>query len=179
MDEPERLFGAAPRERDARAAVPVVVDPRRAVVRVLPLEAYLRAARAEADLVLQYLGPSEARLERRAAPQDARRCPRVRLGVPLSFLGCAAEDAVLRAGDYVGNALRVLFVEHEPAQAGVAHAHDLAAYRHHRRVADELARAEPRAVDDDASIHELVQRGDGEPLDVSASVDVAVQQVPE
>jgi hypothetical protein len=34
-DEPERLFGAAPGERDARPAVPVVVDPRWAVGYVL------------------------------------------------------------------------------------------------------------------------------------------------
>lgn len=34
-DEPERLCGAAPAERDARPSVPVIVDPRRAVGYVL------------------------------------------------------------------------------------------------------------------------------------------------
>ena len=49
----------------------------------------------------------------------------VGLGVPLSFFGRAAQDAVSRAWDHVGYAFRVLSVEHETFEAGVAHAHDL------------------------------------------------------
>src|SRR5215218_1994962 len=69
--EPERLCGAAPGERDARPAVPVVVDPRWAVGYILQFEPYLRAARPQARFVLQHLGLRETWLERRAAPQDA------------------------------------------------------------------------------------------------------------
>ena len=53
-DEGERILGAAPRERDARAAVPVVVDARDAVGYVLSLEPDLRATRPESRFVLQH-----------------------------------------------------------------------------------------------------------------------------
>ena len=91
----------------------------------------------------------------------------VGLGVPLSFFGRAAQDAVSRAWDHVGYAFRVLSVEHETFEAGVAHAHDLAPYRLHRGVADELARSEPRAVDDNAPSPASSSEGHGAVLDAA------------
>ena len=73
--------------------MPVIVDPRRTGGRILPFEPYLRAARPQARLVLQYLGPGEARLEREDATSGP---PRVHnyghggSGVTLSW-GCAEE----------------------------------------------------------------------------------------
>jgi hypothetical protein len=132
------------------------VDARRRVIHIFPFEAYLGAARPEPHLVLQHLGSREARLELLAALQDAHSDLRIRLGIPLPFFCGTAEDAILRSRHYVGNARRVVFVEHEPFEAGVAHAHDLTLDRLHRSVADQIARAEPRAVDDDTPIYELI-----------------------
>src|SRR3712207_8559176 len=58
-DELERLFGASPGEGDARAAVPVVVDARRAGGHLLEVEANLGAAGSEPDPVLEYLRSEE------------------------------------------------------------------------------------------------------------------------
>jgi hypothetical protein len=92
--EPQRLFGAAPGERYARAAVAVVVDARRALGYVLYFEPDLGSSRPQTHLVLEYLGLRDARFEGRAAAQDGRRGLWVWLGVPLSFFGRAAKDAV-------------------------------------------------------------------------------------
>ena len=109
-DEPQRLFCAAPREGDARAAVPVIVDARRAGGRVLEFEANLGAAGPEPDLVLEHLGHREARLEGIAAPQDPGGGGRIRLRVPPTFFCGAAEVPVLGARDHIGNLRGILVV---------------------------------------------------------------------
>src|SRR3712207_1947644 len=144
-----------------------------------PLEPYLRTARPQARLVLQHLGLCEARLERRAAPQDSGGYLCVRLRVPHPFLCGPTEDAILRARDYVGNALGVLFVEEKAFEAGVTDAHDLTPYRLHGGISDQLARAEPGTVDDHAPVWGLFERRDDALLDVPAGPDKAVQEVAE
>src|SRR5215217_5255965 len=114
-----------------------------------------------------------------SAAQDGCRGLWVRLGVPLSFFSGAAQDAVPGAWYHVGYALRVVFVEYEAFEAGVAHAHDLAPYRLHRWISDELARSEPRAVDYHATLPGLLQRRDGAVLDAPTGPEEAIQQVAE
>ena len=107
------------------------------------------------------------RLETRAAVAGCLRGLRVGFEVPLVLVGGSAQDAVVGAGNYVGDAFGVLFVEDETRQAGVADANDLAPYRLHGGVAHEVARSEPRAVDDHAGLPgHLVERGEGALLHV-------------
>src|SRR5215211_9461954 len=156
----------------------VVVDAGGVVRAVLSFEAYFGPARPESYFVLEDLDACQARLQPRAAAQDAGRGLGVRFEVPLAILGCPAKDAVTRAGNYVRDALGILFVQHETLYAGVAHAHDLAPDRLHRSVVDQIPGSEPAAVDDHARIY-LLKRGEGTPLHASPGSAEAVHQVRE
>jgi hypothetical protein len=63
---------------------------------------------------------------------------RIRFGVPLVLIQGAAQDAVVGARVDVGPAGRMELISHRQGYARVGDAYDLAPYRVHREVADQI-----------------------------------------
>src|SRR5688500_19832817 len=81
----------------------------------LSLKAHGGASGAEADQVLHYPGIQDFRGDTSAPLDDLLRGLHIRLQGPIAFLSRAAQVAVARAWNYIGDTCRLVFVEHHTA----------------------------------------------------------------